>query len=231
MAAAYVQSAELKENTGATTIAVTLTGVTAGNLLVAYAEMGENNTIVLSDDKGNTWANIDTVDSDDVFAPYKLRTAYAKNVNSGTTVITATFGVSSDRRAIVVHEVSGCDTTAPLDQHTAQLQTSPGTGTDAISSGAITPSVDGCYLFGCSALPEWTSPIAAGTGFTQRQTENDGKPCYCTEDKVQTTAASIAATFTGVAGGTTKYLSAIVAFKPAGSGASAVPLLMQHYNG
>src|SRR5207253_405330 len=87
-------------------------------------------------------------------------------------------------------------------------------------STAATTTVNGDLIFGV-ALDDSGSltTITPGTGFTQRLSLNNKDAA--TEDLVQVTAGSIAATQTF--GNPDRYLAQMVAFKPAGTGSNAPP--------
>src|SRR6185295_1834745 len=102
----------------------------------------------------------------------------------------------------------------PLDK--TATNTATGTTTaGAITSTAVTPSQPGSLIFGAVMADSGATAISAGTTFTLRQAI--GSDC-ATEDRVQSTAASQAATFTfGTAG---DYLAHVAVFKPSSTGST-----------
>lgn len=145
---------------------------------------------------------------------------YAENITNAPTTITFTFAASASY-AGVAHEVSGLASSSSLDgTPIANRQDAIGTGTDAITCGAITTTVDGDYIF----ATHWDQfdaggTISAGTGFTERLddvTFGGFGVSASTEDQTQTSAGSITATFTHTA--SADVISMAMAFK-ADSGA------------
>lgn len=137
---------------------------------------------------------------------------YLVVTGSGSLTLRATYSVSVSA-GILVHEISGCNTVSPLDKSAMVLQNpSPGTGTDALTSGAVTTTSNGQYIFGSFfntflGAANWT----AGTGFTDRETMTNR---VFTESRIQTSAGAIAATATwDVAAGYS--ISSIMTFKAA----------------
>ena len=152
-----------------------------------------------------------------------LRMALAKvdNVSSGACTVTANFSASA-LAFVTAHEVSGTNTTNSNDGNAANTQAAPGTGTDAVTSTSITTTTNGAYIFGASMGTNVGSAINAGTGFTLREQAAAG---FTTEDLVQTSAGSIAATFTNTNAG--EYnISMVMALKEAGGAAAAPNNLM-----
>ena len=198
MPAAFVQAKSNSGAEGTTTIAVTFdSNVVAGNTIVLswFNDNQTNNLDTVTDNLGNSYAAIDGLNSNLTDGGSQ----YAANIVGGSCTVTVTFTGTAGFRGVIAHEISGVSTT-PLDVNPAQAQLTPGTGTDAVTSGGDTPSVDGCYIFGAT----WTTDgatghsITQGTGFTARQTITDA-PNFIkamSEDQVQAVAASIAATFT-----------------------------------
>lgn len=132
------------------------------------------------------------------------------NVSSGACTITATFDANVTDSRIIVHEVSGTPTTTPEDQHACNPQTNPGTGTDAITSGAVITTSNGQYIYGATYANGGVASTP-GTGFTQGENTTTQESEYL----IQTSAGSIAATFTGANG---NWITCIVTLKDASAG-------------
>lgn len=220
---AFVQSAQTTTgNVALGTVAVAfVSNVTAGNL-IAVGITWYNDPITLSsvtDTLGNTYTVVQTVN---IALAQRYATAYAKNILGGANTVTATFSLATAIfRGIIVHEVSGADTTAPLDKNAGQVQTAPGTGANAVTSGAVVSTTDGQYLFGFTAEGAGVSTtITQGTGYTLRQRTQSSTTTeeQASEDQIQATAASIAATFT--IGTDTEMGTLILTFKAAGAAAA-----------
>lgn len=225
MPAAYVKSGA-NIDFGATTVAVTLTSVTAASALVAFCSW-LSTTITLTsitDSKSQTWTLLDnpTTNTGDG----RAASGYTLNVGAGNTTITMTLsaGVTAEIHAI---EFSGVATSAAADGHTAQAQSNPGTGANAETSGAITTTTAGDAVAGCTFdMSNTDAGATVGTGFTIAATGTYGKSEY----QIQSAAGSIAATFTeddASCESVTLVLALLAA--GAGGGASVVPVLMRQY--
>lgn len=214
MAYAFIQQVQV-EGTGAVgSINVTLTP-TAGNhlVVVAYSASGPSTSITISDGV-NTY---NTLASNTNAANYGA--IYdAQNVAGGSTTITATTVGGGYMRGLYVREDSGLAGGYITGTGVAALQAAPGTGANAVTTGAITINTVPCALIGFSIATSGASnnPLV-GTGFTGRTavwtTANGSLP----EDERLTVSSSPAATWTAQSGGLT-YLSFAAAFAEVGAG-------------
>lgn len=140
---------------------------------------------------------------------------------------------ASGYRTVAVHEVSGCDTTAPLDANAIQAQASAThDSADAVSSGADITTVDGCYIFGgCIRTDDIPTVVfSPGTNFTGRESNSDGTNLGMrSEDRIQASAGSVAATFTFSSATNWATATVMMAFKPAAAGGPVIPVFMQQY--
>ncbi len=200
---------------GGTSVGTTLNGITAKNAIVAGVYWGgagitlNSVTDNCSEPQGFTLLDNPT-DVGDVYGAL----AYNYNVIGGNCTLTANFSGSVVEAGIWVHEVSGISTSDPLDGHRATLdiwRNAP--CTDCVSSGSITTGSSGDYIFGFTYNSS-SSPHNAGTGFTRRST---GDNLGMTEDRVQSSAGAIAATFsrTDTTAGTD--VPFVLALRPSGS--------------
>jgi len=114
---------------------------------------------------------------------------------------------------LVWDEYSGVKPTSPEDGHTSQYDNPPSSATDGATSSAITTTANGDLIYGgyLGIFPT----IAAGTNYTLRQSRSAaGK--LASEDYIQPSSGSVAATFT-LSGGVYNGTAAVIAFL-AGSG-------------
>ena len=127
---AILQQQQTSSNASATTIAQTVT-VSSGSYL---GVMVTNDTVGGFDSTLSDGTNTYTRQQDINDATNKQRLVLytTPNVSSGTYTITATFGGASTGRGIAVVEVGGC---AGLLTTMGQLQTSPGTASNGVSTG------------------------------------------------------------------------------------------------
>lgn len=205
MPATFVQS---KSNapTGsanATTVAATF-GAAVGSGHTVYGIVGWDNAggsrtlSGVADDKGNTYTVQRTVN--DTTNQQSGAVFFLGNITNGPVTVTATFSIGTDARGIAIGECSGVQT-SPLDVETGQLQTSPGTGTDGATSGAVVTTANGDFVVGLfedTGSFRGNTEFTAGTGFTQREQTGvaGANLCLLLEDRVQSSAGSIAGTAT-----------------------------------
>jgi uncharacterized repeat protein (TIGR01451 family) len=177
---------------------------TAGNfLIVTGAAARPASTITISDTAGNTY-----------FPAFGPVTDTTQNVTAYIWYVPACKGgpntvniTPSTGSALEIHvsEWSGVATASPVDQ----IASATGTGA-AASSGSQTTSVNGELVFGYG----WVSNTAsAGSGFTAISSVNGDLDEYL----VQSSASSVAATFTQISG---TWFAMMVTFKPASGGTS-----------
>jgi hypothetical protein len=184
---------------------------TNANALACYA-FWDTNTVTLDSvtDGTNTYT---LYDNPTTSGNIRAGLAVAKNITGGALTTTFNFSGSAGTINAVCHEVSGADTTDPVDKHAINAQSFAGTGADFITSGSVTTTTNGQYIFGATRS-EFGSGQTPGTGYTQR---NDA--FLESEDQVQGSGGPIAATFTP--GGNDNYLTGILTLKAAGAGGGA----------
>jgi hypothetical protein len=190
-----------------TNISVTLSSnVTANNIIAA--EVSYDNTITLTSITAPcVTGNFTLVDT--VAGTSRNTQAYAVISGSGSCTVTGNLSGTTNAN-LAVQEIAGINSSNPLDKHAMQKQVGPGTGTDAVTSGNVTTTANGDYIFGVTFDDAGTNPtFTAGTGFTSRVTlpVSGG---LSMEDKIQSTAGSVAATFTSSGGNDT--ITGIMAF-------------------
>lgn len=213
MAIAYVQSANGQAFSGTTVAATFGSNVTAGNLIVItlYANKGLTS---IADTLTHTYstATANTDGSTYVFGCY-----YVANISGGANTVTATLTAAHTFALMTVQEYSGAATSSPLDQATFAFQATPGTGANAITTGNVTTTTDGQLIFGAAGSTEAnTATVSAGTNYTIRQNPLSDNP---SEDRIQTTAAATAVTFT-TTDTTASYHSLVATFKAAAAAAT-----------
>lgn len=218
MAAAFVTGQKAIADTGVvfgTTISVAFpSNVTAGNLICAQSGNDTSSghlTSSYSDTLSNTYATV-VVSANNTTAGQRIDASYAKNIAGGACTVTANFSGSTLWRHIHVSEYSGLDTTAPLDQSSGGT----GTGTSG-SSGSKTTTTNGQLIYGGSG----NGLNTAGSGFTTLSTGSSY--ANMSEYQIQSSAGSIAATFTGPS---SDYCVVMMTFKAAGAAAASRQSLM-----
>lgn len=206
MAFSFVQQVSGTRTTAAgSPLSVTITGVTAGNILIAFAGGDDNGgSVTFSDDNSNTWTKpAEGIGNNTIFA-----IGYVLSANSGDTVVSMSYP-TNDARLLFVAEFS-CDGTPSYEDF------SIGGGTGSADSGDITVDDNWLLLGGLSFIfngPEtftvdsgWTS-VGTGIGAESRVLE----AFY----DLASTAGVIA--FTG-SGPTAGHRSGIVAISESGGG-------------
>lgn len=120
---------------------------TAGNFLALRLTAVPSSVSIsnCSDTRGNTWSPVPNATGGS--GGYQA-IRYAANALAGANTVTCTLTGSATASALDIFEKSGVDRTAPLDQSKLTQQVDPGTGTDAISSGAVTTTADGELILG-----------------------------------------------------------------------------------
>jgi hypothetical protein len=130
---------------------------------------------------------------------------YAVVGKTGSCTVTITFGTSSAGGLVIIHEISGVDTSSPLDAHNVSAG-----GFGAASTVTATTNFDGDYIF-VGASNTGSANYTAGNGFIIPPSGTNGS-AFATEYAIQSTHGLITATFNG----TKNYANtAIMAFKAA----------------
>lgn len=196
-----------------TTVPITLdAAVGSGNcLIVVVHSVGANgapDTCTITDNQSNTYTIIDS--HQNTAADYNTYTAYCSNITNAPTTVTATLSVARAYRAIYVMEVSHIKASSPLDGH-AIASVNSNTTANGLSSGSITPTTDGDFIFGYCVDAGGHGIDAITSGFTADIAESGS---FYSEYKLQTTAASIAATFTS-SHSFVQSTNTVIAFKKA----------------
>jgi hypothetical protein len=197
---------------GNCTYSVGVSGPTSGNLIVAAASWDSTSTTTMSctDSRGNTYSNVNVWN--DTTNTQTLGICYAIGGSSGADTVTVTLGAGASFRRMVISEYSGVAATSPVDVSASAPAAAATTTTDATTSGAVTTTLDGDLIYGAVMDTTGSATTIQGTGFQPRGYTNTKD--ILVEDRQQTAAGSIAATFTiGTAGN--RYIAAIVAFKAA----------------
>lgn len=162
---------------GATTVSVEISNTQPGAVLhvaVFYFRYSFSAIVGIEDTQENTFDPIDDeiVGTDAINA----RHFYAENIAGGVdpNTITVTFDESTTYREIIVKEVRDVATAGALVGDTQQEQASPGTGTDAVTSGAAAISAQPNLLSGFSMVQFFSDDLTEGTGFSRDARSNNG---------------------------------------------------------
>lgn len=226
MAGTYVTDDGVWDDSGnpASTWSSSSLSVQSGDIIVAVVNVTStaDQTPTLADTQTNTYTQIGTGDRD-AGEEYGIRAYWARAGSTGSVTVTATYpSTNGTGSRIYTHVVRGCLASGdPTAGSAFDAKFFASTSTDAVTSGAITPTHDNCYLIGCF-LPASNPSTSTGTGWTARFAANR----IYGESQTQTTAASVAGTFTIAT--TSVGAACIVALREAagGGGGGTVPRLM-----
>lgn len=142
------------------------------------------------------------------------------NVSGAPTSVVATFSGATSFTDMVIIEESGCAALSdPTDVHVGQNQGSPGTGSNAVTSGNVTTTVSNDIIVGMTCATSATTICTAGTGFTRRTTDATEQGMTTENGVTQVSPGLVAATFTTATN--TRFTTLILAIQPSGSGGSS----------
>jgi hypothetical protein len=182
------------------TVAQSISNTQAGAVLAAYFICASGQTLAsVADTQGNTWVVKDTiVEPTNLF---RLTSAYAVNIagGAGANTVTGNFSAAVTNRAIIMGEIRGA-AVAPFDVSGGQNQGGggPGTGTDAVTTGNVTPTKSPSLVYALG-MACGNNVMSAGTGFTLGQQLSailSSSVSLATENKRLTSTSAQAATFT-----------------------------------
>lgn len=212
MAGAFVQSTTGNAVTSPTVTTAFASATTGTNLIfvVTSDDSGLTTSVTaVTDNKSNTYTKILHVAGTSSMSVW-----YAKNIagGSGHTVSVTWNEANTGRCAVAAQELSGLDTTAPLDKSTSATGTST-----APSSGASAATVQADELV-CGALSYGgtVTTTTLGSGYTNLGKVDVANTGVAAESKVVAATGAQTATFTLAASRT--WLAAVVTFKAAGGG-------------
>lgn len=161
MASAYVQG-DTNLQFGSAEGSVSLTGVGSGNTLYAvfaWSSVTETLTSIQSDvDGAFTLLDNPTTDGSEG----RIAHGYLFNATAGSHTITTTRSANTASCELHVYELSGAINKVA---NVINVQSGPGTGTDAVTSTAITTATDGILIGVSFDIGQATKPNL-GTGMT-----------------------------------------------------------------
>lgn len=198
----------------AATIAVTLPPVTAGSSIAVFGSCESAETMACADSvNGSYGAAVD--DINDAGDGQRVTSFKFQNSAAGTPVVTITFSATTNFTGMFAVEVLGA-AAASFDGHNGQVQATPTTGTDAVTSGTATPTAQPGLIVALSSNTSGAAAPAAGTGFTDHGSGWAQAGPARLESKRYTATSAIAGTFT--AGSNSAHATLQMLFKEASSG-------------
>lgn len=215
-APAFVQIAPQGQNSGVASIPASFSGnVTSGNTLYVWGCWDDATATFTSIAKTSGTATLGSFNevpaSTTTNGNYHCVQGWMSVTGTGSLTLTLTLSATaSGKVTLQPTEYSGVASVSPADVSSTNGQNSQ-SGTNAATSGSATTTQNGDLIAGFTIdYPGNASGIAAGTGFTSRT------GTYCqVEDQVQSSAGSIAATFTYTGGTSDVIISGMLALKAA----------------
>lgn len=199
--------------------------VSTGSFIYVLTEQNQNNNgINLPTDPTNTYTQFGSTLNLSTGAQLAQFVTTAA-VSAGTYVVKSNYGGSSTFPAMAVIEIggsSGPDTGAT--GFNSRFQASVATGTDAITSNSLTPSVANGMIIGVTVDSNLSHTMAAGTGFTDATSLFAGSTFWqfttganrgLLEYQIYSSTSALAATWT-LATGSTSTGSVAALFAQAG---------------
>jgi hypothetical protein len=185
-----------------------------------------SNLTSVTDDGGTGGSTYTIIDTVTIGGGLFAASFYTPLIHAGATTITAHFSDANPGFfRMFTQTYAGGYSLIGINAHNAQVQVGPATSTDAITSNTATTTLNGCMIVGCTICTTTATAMSVGTGFTQRDALVNGGDSdnQKIEDLLQTTAGSIAATFTAAAGtGGDTYATFMLAVQPPPAGSPAV---------
>lgn len=204
------------ESLGATaSISVTLNGVVTGNDLRLHVTWGTDTLTdfdTVTDGVNNAkW----TIDKKVASGGHSQSDgmAYAVGVTGGSLTVSCNFLNTPTFKGLLLEEFSA---STGFRASAMQLQANPGSGVDAITSGATTAVSGDEIVGGTSDVSPGTDTFTIGTGYSDGATIADSGNIEM-HSEWKSGSGSDAGTFKGAAG-TGNYITGAMAFKPASSG-------------
>lgn len=210
---AFVQAinAAAQAVTSITTAAIS---ISSNNLLVSAGQTNLNpTTVTFSDSASNTYTNHSTYPQTNS-ATGKAWMSYSKNiVGGGSVTFTMDLGGVNASPSMVVYELSGRDTSSPVDAQAASSETTATTSHSGASSSVVS-GADVVAFEGDNGL-SGTQTYTAGTGWTipTNGTNTDGARYKCSMMEYQTNVSSGTYTLTSTTGTACKTDTLLMSFK------------------
>lgn len=184
------------------TIAFTYgSAVASGSMLVCFVTGGHvaNGVVTgVEDDSANgSWTQFGQESPETGSLGGALSGWYFLNSTAATPVVTATFTAAVINRGIACGSYTGIRTASAFDVGAGNDQTDPGTGTDAITTGATGSTAEANELAVAGMLTQFAVTVTTGTGFTQRlNTAMGGVYKVQIEDQNVASPGAVTATWT-----------------------------------
>ena len=201
--------------------------VAAGDTIVAFTTVAQDQTTTMAISDGtNTYDRVFT-QYDGSSLTYSI--FVAEDVAAGTYTLTATWdGGTRANRSIFAFGISGLKAASfQTGSALRNVQATPGTGTDGVTSGTTTPTEQPACLLGWHFAAAAAGTPAVGTGFTSVGVGlqfGTGTDLARVQHKRLTSTAGVAATATAAANNT--HITMALVLSEATGGATFIPRSM-----
>ena len=219
----------------ATTIAVTLAGVTAGNLIrvvaACFASGGASRTITVSDGTNSYTSALTFYDGAN--SGVNMAELYLPNVPGGSTTLTATFSAGTTTQFIYAQERSNIATSSALNVAGTANSTVPGaSGANAVVANAITTTGGGTTDV-CAFAVDVSGALTINAGTTLTWADRSAHKWAAqgtqlsmdSEDLNAQVAASYTATF-GISTSGDRFTAFATAYNNPATGDTLMPMQM-----
>jgi hypothetical protein len=195
-----------------TSTATLVKPIAAGNSAIVTVVVAGAGTMTLKDNNGVDYS-ADLVATGPGPSGVIAKVFVLPNLTTVPTAFTATLSAAGTFWRVRVDEITNV-AASPLDGATAAFQSAPGTGANAISSGNITTTANGDFIFGVTMFDSTSvNSLLPGTGFFSLG--GGGTDGITAEQLLQSAAGAISATFTQAVA--SQATTAVVAFKQSGT--------------
>lgn len=174
---------------------------------------------VVNDNLGNVYTSV--VNTLDSTQHQRIQLFRCVVTVSGTPTLTPGFNPTPGTTTALAVTINadpftGSNASSTGDGATGQNQVAPGAGANAVTSGAIVTTVNGDLIYAATVdTTTGADPATIGTGFTSGSVSSGATTIVTrTEWLEQTSAGSIAGTFTAITGGD-RFITAVMAITPA----------------
>lgn len=172
MAWAHIQGHHATDAGTSGTYTVAGSAVGSGNTVVGYFTIGSPNVtdiLSITDNQSNTYTIVSKTSDGPKNQSFCL--FYCINITNAPTTLTFNYTNGISAVFAMWDEFSGSTSTSAIDGTASRVQVSPGTGTDAVSTGS-TFGNSGDLIYGVTLDDGFATTISIGTGFTLAQNDN-----------------------------------------------------------
>lgn len=207
-----VSQSNAVEGSGVGSLSASFPGAnTAGRTILAFLRMSTTTqTVTISDTAGNVYtqaaAQVQSTDG------HQIRLFYAKNIAASSNTVTATFSGTNNHPWLSIYEISGLNTTSPLDQ-TASAQGSNSTAVNTGATGTLRSANEFVFVGTGFNTPSFNGTVTAGSGYTLALQDTTNSRAA---NEVSTPSSTGGVTGTFSLSKTANWSALVATFAPAG---------------